>query len=272
MSTESENEKSGERYAFFDLDHTLIPFDTQVLFCNHVLRREPWRILYLLICIPVIPLAALKLIRSRNLKRIFMSYLWRMPKERLEKHVSEFVGNTVDAWIYPEVRAELERHKKEGRTVILTTASPGMYGFAIGKLLGVDHTFATDVPIPERMPLIPDVIGANNKRGDKIIHMEKGGVLPEGFDPAKPYPIPDSYSYTDSPADLPLLAIAENGRLIHPGPVLAEEGEKNGWETLLPDRPYGSRAGNVWAMFRQMLGLYGKVNRPPSNSSQKEAK
>ncbi len=30
-------------YAFFDLDHTLLPFDTQALFCNFVLRRERWR-------------------------------------------------------------------------------------------------------------------------------------------------------------------------------------------------------------------------------------
>jgi hypothetical protein len=29
------------RYAFFDLDHTLLPFDTQTLFCNYVLHRHP---------------------------------------------------------------------------------------------------------------------------------------------------------------------------------------------------------------------------------------
>ena len=265
MSTEKEAPTAGrQRYAFFDLDHTLIPFDTQMLFCNHVLRRERWRLLYLIVFLPVVPLAALRLMRSRNLKRMFMAYLWRMPKERLEKHVKEFVEKTVAGWIYPEVRAELERHKQEGRTVILTTASPGIYGHAIGELLGVDHTFATKVPVPDRMPLIPDVIGPNNKRGDKIIHMAEAGVLPDGFDPANPYPIPDSYSYTDSPADLPLLAIAEHGRLIHPGPTLAQKGEENQWETMLPKRPYGSRAGDKWAAFRQVLGLYGKAEHPPN--------
>ena len=78
-------EQSGgeKRYAFFDLDHTLIPFDTQGLFCNHVLRREPWRIFYLLVFFPIVPFAALKLVGSRTLKRVFMSYLWRMKRERL---------------------------------------------------------------------------------------------------------------------------------------------------------------------------------------------
>ena len=103
MATDMQNKGEGsQRYAFFDLDHTLIPFDTQMLFCNHVLRREPWRIFYLIIFLPVVPLAALKLIRSRNLKRVFMSYLWRMPKERLQRHVEEFVNRSVSAWIYPE--------------------------------------------------------------------------------------------------------------------------------------------------------------------------
>ena len=40
------------RYAFFDLDHTLLPFDTQALFCNFVLRRHPWRIVLHLWFIP----------------------------------------------------------------------------------------------------------------------------------------------------------------------------------------------------------------------------
>jgi hypothetical protein len=39
---------SPKGYALFDLDHTLLPFDTQALFCNFVIRREPWRIIYLL--------------------------------------------------------------------------------------------------------------------------------------------------------------------------------------------------------------------------------
>ena len=91
------------RYAFFDLDHTLLPFDTQALFCNHVLRREPWRILYLLVFLPVVPFAALKLVGSRTLKRIFMSYLWRMKKEKLEQHVADFVSQTVSPMDLPGV-------------------------------------------------------------------------------------------------------------------------------------------------------------------------
>ena len=56
MSEES-NEKS---FAFFDLDLTIVPFDTQLLFCNHVLRAEWWRRYYLVFFAPCLPLYALK--------------------------------------------------------------------------------------------------------------------------------------------------------------------------------------------------------------------
>ena len=147
--------------------------------------------------------------------------------------------------------------------LVLSTASPGIYGHAIGEMLGFDHIFATEVTAPERMPLISEVVGDNNKRSAKIRHMAKAGILPEGFDPANPYPIPDSDSYTDSEADLPLLAIAERGHLVHPNAALSEKGEANGWNTFLPPRPYGSRAGDVWAAVRQAFGLYGKAEKGP---------
>lgn len=46
------------RFAFFDLDHTLLPFDTQALFCNFILQREGWRRVWLLWFLPCVPLAA----------------------------------------------------------------------------------------------------------------------------------------------------------------------------------------------------------------------
>ncbi len=252
-----------QRYAFFDLDHTLLPFDTQALFCNHILRREPWRILYLLVFLPVIPFAALKLVGSRTLKRVFMAYLWRMDIERLRSHVSSFVSQTVSPWIYPELQEEIARHRREGRTLVLTTASPDTYARAIGDMLGFDHTFATKLaPATHRMPLFPDILGPNNKRSAKIAHMAEAGILPHGFDPADPYPIPGSHAYTDSAADLPLLAIAEHGHLVHPDPDLASLGRSNAWQTHLPTRPYHSKSGDIFASLLQALGLYRKISHP----------
>ena len=78
-------------FALFDLDHTILPFDTQVYFCNFVLKKEGWRRLYLLLFLPLAPLAAIGVMPLRMAKRIFSSYLWKMPRARLEALVQEFV-------------------------------------------------------------------------------------------------------------------------------------------------------------------------------------
>jgi len=62
-------------FALFDLDHTLLPHDTQALFCNFVLRREGWRRVFLIWFFLSLPFAALRLISLRTMKRVFSSYL-----------------------------------------------------------------------------------------------------------------------------------------------------------------------------------------------------
>jgi hypothetical protein len=51
-------------YAFFDLDHTLLPFDTQALFCNFVLHRRPWRVFLHLLFLPFALGRALRLVST----------------------------------------------------------------------------------------------------------------------------------------------------------------------------------------------------------------
>jgi len=66
----SERPDSNRGYALFDLDQTLIPWDTQLLFCDFVVKRMPLRRLYLLIFLPMLPFA--KIIGTENMKRVFL--------------------------------------------------------------------------------------------------------------------------------------------------------------------------------------------------------
>ena len=77
-------------FALFDLDQTLLPYDTQALFCNFVLRREGWRRGYLGVFAAATPLRAVRLISLGGLKRAYLSYLWRMSRARLTDLAHEF--------------------------------------------------------------------------------------------------------------------------------------------------------------------------------------
>lgn len=240
-------------FAFFDLDHTLLPHDTQALFCNYILRRERWRTLLHLLFVPFALGKALRLVSTLRAKRAFMGYLWGMPRAKLDDYARDFAGRCVTAWAYPEVMAEVDRHRQEGRTLVLNTASPDFYASHIARALGFDHCVATRTQLTDPLSWHPG-IESNNKHDAKIGAMKE--QVPGVAELTDDQRCGQCYAYSDSAADLPLLDFGCNGVLIHPSSSLAAIGARQGWRVLLPKRPYGSKVGDMLAVVRQMLGLY----------------
>jgi phosphoserine phosphatase len=238
-------------YALFDLDHTLLPFDTQVLFCNYVLQREGWRRIYLVWFLPCLPFLVLRILSLRTMKRVFSSYLWGMKRERLETYVAAFLESDFDRALYPAVVAEVERNREEGRLLILNSASPEFYLKGISAKLGFDHFVGTNMAISEKMSFLPAISGPNNKHGAKITAMVTRGLIPDDV-----LVLGNSWAYSDSPADIPLLEVAENGVMIHPGAKLAAVGADQGWRTMTPVRPYEGAWGGRFASLLQAFGCY----------------
>jgi len=245
-----------ERYALFDLDQTLLPHDTQALFCNYVLRREGWRRVYLLWFLPCLPLAAVRLLSLRTMKRLFFSYLVGMRRETLEAHVAAFLKSDFHEALYPAVLVELERNRAEGRVLILNSASPEFYLKGIAAKLGFDHYLGTDLEIPGVMPFLPVITVPNNKHGAKVVAMIDRGLIPEDV-----VMLADSWAYSDSSADLPLLELVGNAVMIHPGTNLAAIGAGHGWRTMTPARPYAGKWSGRLAACAQACGLYRAPDR-----------
>jgi hypothetical protein len=64
----------------------------------------------------------------------------------------------------------------------------------------------------------------------------------------------DCWSYSDSPADTPLLAFSGHQVLVHPGSTLRQRFPDA--IVLTPPRPYASKVGDMLSVVRQVLGLY----------------
>jgi hypothetical protein len=64
----------------------------------------------------------------------------------------------------------------------------------------------------------------------------------------------DCWSYSDSPADTPLLAFSGRQVLVHPGSTLRQRFPDA--IVLTPPRPYASKVGDMLSVVRQVLGLY----------------
>ena len=239
-----ENPPSG--IALFDLDGTLIAWDCQLLFRHHVVTREPWRRVFLPVFLGMLPLYPI--LETDGMKRVFLSYLWKMPDDRLAAYAKEFAESVMPI-IYPEIREKLDRHRQAGHLTILTSASPEFYVSEIGKRLGFDLIHGTRA---EMGPLFPDLV--NNKGPEKVVRLRE--ILPASYFNADGT-LPECHGYTDSTADLPMLALCQSATLVNPKPELVAIGEKHGWEIKRPARPWKSKAGFVARSLKLLLGIGG---------------
>ena len=239
-------------YALFDLDQTLVPWDTQLLFCNYILKRMPLRRLYLLILIPFLILTKLR--GAGGMKRVFLNYLFGLSRDELQEFAAEFVEQHLPHSFYGEMLEVVEQQKKLGRTMVLSSASPDIWVMPIAEKLGFDHCFATTLEIQGRVQLFPELLGGNNKGANKIRKMRH--LFPADFDPAGDERLPNSHAFSDSHADLPMLLICEHATMVHPTEKLRLEGQKHGWQLVTPDRPTKGKFQFALACMRQALGIW----------------
>jgi HAD superfamily hydrolase (TIGR01490 family) len=227
----------------FDLDGTLIAWDCQLLFRHFVVRREPWRRIFLPVFLAFLPLAGL--LEAAGMKRVFLSYLWLMDRETLGRYSRDFAASLMPA-IYPEVRGMLERHRAAGHFLILASASPEFYVAEIGRELGFDLTLGTPV---ELGPFFPDL--ENNKSAAKVERLKE--LLPASyFENGK---LRHCHGYTDSCADLPMLALCEAVTVVNPAPRLTAIAQESCWEIVRPERPWQSRVGFARRALALLLGM-----------------
>ncbi len=257
-----------KEYAIFDLDYTIIPHDTIFLFANYILKKYPWRIYYIFFVILAIPFALLRILRSKELKQIFLSFLWGIRKDELETFSKAFVKEIISPLVYPELKNEIQYLKHQNKILILNTAAPDFYAKYIGEELGFHYVIATPFEIKPKQKLFPRIIGSNNKSYEKIKRMIpylediyqntlKNFKPHNSKKPIYPILLKNSIAYSDSINDLPLLRLTEKAKLINPvdGELIKEAMEKD-WEILRPRTPYRNSIEKYWIILKQSLGLY----------------
>ena len=232
-----------EKIALFDLDGTLLAWDCQLLFRHFILRREPWRGIFLPVFLIFLPLAGL--LGAGRMKRVFLSFLWKMHPEKLAAYSRDFAQHVQQA-IYPELRSELERHREMGDFLILASASPEFYVEEIGRELGFDLTLGTVVKTGQFFPPL-----TNHKGSAKVVRLQQ--ELPASyFENGK---LRHAHGYTDSRADLPMLELCETATVVNPSTDLASLAVKSGWRIMRPARPWKNRVGFAARVLALLIGI-----------------
>jgi HAD superfamily hydrolase (TIGR01490 family) len=215
------------RLALFDLDHTLLSGDSDVLWCDFLLeqgllddgfRARNRRMAAAYTAGSVTPADYCNFYAS-TLAGYGENY-WLPLRER-------FLSEVIRPRIPADARALLQQHRESGHTLVLTTATNRVVSALTAADLGVDHYLATEVEVIDGL-FTGRTQGVLNMRTGKVDRL-RAWLQGQGQTEAV---LKQAAFYTDSINDLPLLSVVRRPVVVDPDPRLESAALRKGWKVL----------------------------------------
>jgi HAD superfamily hydrolase (TIGR01490 family) len=152
--------------------------------------------------------------------------------ERVKEIVADALDDIVDPIIYSEALELFDEHHAAGRDVIIISSSGTEVVEPIGERLGADLAVGTQMVIEDGHytgEILFYAYGEGKADAMKALAMERG------------YDLSDSYSYTDSFTDLPMLEIVGHPVATNPDSELRKIAVERDWEILRFSKPVAMR-------------------------------
>lgn len=156
--------------------------------------------------------------------RRYMSELvtgWDVAKVR--EIVAETLDEIIEPAIYAEAIALIESHQEAGRDAIVISSSGTEVVEPIGERLGVDLAVGTQL-----------VIEDGKYTGEILFYAygEGKAVAMRQLAAERGYDLAQSYAYTDSITDLPMLELVGHPVAVNPDSELRRTADERGWPVL----------------------------------------
>lgn len=213
--------------AIYDMDRTVTKRSTYTPFLLHcAVRRAPWRLLLLPIVLLSMIAYGVRLIDRAQLKEINHRLLLggKIHPSELESLVESFADEQVETNIRPGARKAIARDKKEGRRLVLATASYRLYADAIASRLGFDDVIGTGsvIGLDDR---VHAKIAGENCYGPAKMKMIAGWIEKSGLAGGRGH----VRFYSDHVSDRPAFEWADEPVAVNPHGKLRRLAEQQGW-------------------------------------------
>ncbi len=128
----------------------------------------------------------------------------------------------IEPIILPKGLETIEAQKAKGETVMIITATSTFVTAPIARRLGVDILLGTEPERDERGRYTGEIVGIPTFQAGKVRRLEQW-LADNGAD------LSDSWFYSDSHNDIPLLERVDNPVAVDPDEKLRAHAERAGW-------------------------------------------
>lgn len=215
--------------ALFDLDHTLLPIDSDHEWGQFLVR------------IGAVDGAEF----TRRNDAFYAQYqagtldpveylefalgtLARFPRAELDAMHARFMDEVIVPAIRPQARALLQKHVDAGDLVAIITATNAFVTAPIARALGVGHLIAATPEFDADGNITGRLLGSPTQGQGKVSHthawLDKMGKTLDGFE--------RSHFYSDSHNDIPLLSAVTDPVATNPNAALSAHASTHGWPSL----------------------------------------
>lgn len=217
------------RLALFDLDHTLIPLDSDHEWGEFLVRhghvdaaafKRSNDDFYAQYCAGVLdPVEYLE---------FALGTLAQFTRPQLDAMHAQFMEEVITPVIHPQALALVKRHQDAGDVVAIITATNRFVTAPIARVFNVEHLIAA---VPEEDATgrpTGKLLGVPTSGRGKVVHMHDW--LNKLETPFASYD--SSHFYSDSHNDIPLLTVVSHPIATNPNAVLTSHAQSHGWPLL----------------------------------------
>jgi HAD superfamily hydrolase (TIGR01490 family) len=212
--------------AFFDLDKTIIAKSSTLAFGKPfyqgglINRRAVLRSAYAQFVFAIAGADADQMDRMRDYLTAMCSG-WDV--QQIRDIVNETLHEIIDPLVYNEAVELIAEHKAAGREVVIISSSGDEVVRPIGEMVGADRVIATRMVVADGKytgEIEYYAYGPNKAAGLRELAAERG------------YDLAESYAYSDSITDVPMLAAVGHPSAVNPDKALRRHALDNGWPVL----------------------------------------
>ena len=197
------------KLALFDIDYTITKKETLMEFFRYVVIKDIKNIKFLPRALFSGFMYGIKVYDEKRVKESFLKFIENIDEKDLAILTKRFYDERLSKILYKDAVDMIYKLKKEGYMVILISASPEFYINEFYAIDAVDFIIGTRFTL-ENGKFIRKMNGNNCKRDEKVVRL-KAYLKEQNIEPD----YENSYMFSDSLSDLPLLELVGNPYLIN---------------------------------------------------------